>query len=116
MRFVVLIAIFGLWGCSKEAPSCPNSVRNAYQAVLEGKKPANPLDVVVGKKKEEAQACFSLFSNDPRAWNYIYGVEGKSKMAEFQKSDSEKQEVFSEILYTNFVLSSTFDFKATVPK
>jgi hypothetical protein len=114
MRFVVLIAIFGLWGCSKEAPTCPSSVRNAFEAVLEGK-PANPVDLFAGNQ-EELRACFSSISNDPRAWNYTYGDKGQSKMKEFQQLKSEQREMIAGLLYGEFFKKWESNLKATVPK
>ena len=89
IHLVVLISILGVWGCSKEA-TCPSSARNAFENALD-KKPVSMPDFYDGGYHEGARACMRSFSNDPRAWDHLYGDEGQSKMKEFQKMDSKKQ-------------------------
>lgn len=102
MHFVCLISILGLWGCSKEA-TCPSSARNAFETALKGQKRVNQLDFNVGTNQDEINACVRLFTNDPRAWNYLYGGQGQARMQEFQKWDSRKQNLAAVVAFQYFI-------------
>jgi hypothetical protein len=112
MRFIGLISVIGLWGCSKEVSvSCPRAVCEAFESTLQGKTTMKEVDWKHAKSQEESLACSRMVSNDIRTWKFFYGAQGQTKMDNFLSLDSEKQQKIGNILLNYLVLKSVGMFE-----
>lgn len=79
-----------------QSGTCPQDIMDSFEQVIQGKQliPAAVGAMKNFKKiasKEDIDACVTSIVNDPRAWEYIYGNDAPSKIAEFKGLNSNKQ-------------------------
>ena len=96
MRIIAILPIVAFWGCSddsRKSGSCPQAMIDSFEKVIQ-KDNLTPQEVKEIESFQESapvedfDACVTKFAHDERAWVYLHGKEGPSKMAEFERLDS----------------------------
>ena len=118
MRFVAVLAIVALWGCSKDSPksgSCPSKIEKLFQKAIEGEgfdmKEGAELQSFFGKSSnEDADACIIGLLNDKKAWEFVHGVNGPTKMAEFESLNEGDREAAMGKFLDEFLKKAYIDY------
>lgn len=117
MRFVAVLAIFALWGCSKDSPksgSCPEAVVKLFQKAIQGEgldmNDANEIQSSLPKgSNEDDEACTNILLNDKKAWIFVHGGDGSTKMAQFERLSGDEKKTAGNKFVQEFITKAILD-------
>ena len=114
MRFVAVLAIVALWGCSSpKSGSCPEAVVKRFQKAIQGEgldeNDANEILSSLGGSNEDDEACTSILLNDKKAWIFLHGGDGSTKMAQFERLSGDKKKTAGIKFVQEFMTKAMLD-------